>query len=333
MKRQFLKFAAAAAVGTLLGACGGTDQGDDVSAGSLLDVAARSGEISALVAVARKAGLEAALSDPTAGLTVLAPTNEAFSLLASQLGFRTTQAMVDALSAAQLEAILRYHVLPTKLSRADLVAGGATQPTLLTQNAATVNLAVSNTPTSPVTLTDAIGRVSFGNLFDVPADNGVFHVIDRVLIPAGILTVLQTVQSDPDRFQGLANVIGAATSVPSGLAFATAANGAGPFTLFAPVNLAFVNAATATASLTPDQLTKVLQYHVVGQSLTSPFAFGTTYATLATGQSITINAGVAPALASIDDSTTTDAKVTGVNIVASNGVVHVIDKVLIPTFP
>lgn len=332
MKRQFLKFAAAAAVGTLLGACGGTDEGDDVSPGTLLDVAARSGEISALVAIARKAGLESALSDPAASLTVLAPTNEAFSLLAGQLGFRTTQAMVDALSAAQLEAILRYHVLPTQLSRAQLVAGGPSQPTLLTQNSATVDLAVSSSASSALTLTDAVGREAFGNVFDVPTDNGVFHVIDRVLMPAGILTVLQTVLIDPERFQGLASTVGAAASVPAGQAFVQAANGAGPVTLFAPVNQAFVDAATVTAGLSPEQLTTVLAYHTVPQSLTSPFAFGTSFATVA-GPSITINAGVAPALATIDDSTATDAKVIAVNIIASNGVVHVIDKVLIPPAP
>lgn len=332
MKRLFLKMTAAAAVGALLGACGGTDEGDDQTAGTLLQVAARSGEISALVAVARKAGLEDELNAPGANLTVLAPTNEAFSLLAGQLGFTTIQALIDALSAAQLESILRYHVLPTVVRRADLVAGGPSQDTLLQQSGTTVRLAVDTT--SGVDFTDAIGRLSIGNVFDLPADNGIFHLIDRVLIPAGVLTVLQTVQSDPERFQQLANTVGFTQGIPAGRALVATLNGAGPLTLFAPVDAAFTAAATLLGTLTQDEVVTVLQYHALGQRvLSSAIPFGTPVATLAGGQTITINTATAPALARIDDTTATDANVTVVDIIASNGVVHVIDKVLLPTLP
>ena len=65
MKRLFLKMTAAAAVAALFGACGGTDDDDDVTAGNMIDVAFRSGEISALVTAARLAGLEDELTRRT----------------------------------------------------------------------------------------------------------------------------------------------------------------------------------------------------------------------------------------------------------------------------
>jgi uncharacterized surface protein with fasciclin (FAS1) repeats len=325
MKRLFLKMTAAAAVGALVGACGGTDDGDDKSPGSLIDVAFRSGEISALVTAARLAGLESALDAPDANLTVLAPTNEAWALLAGQFGFRSIQAMLEALQAANvLESILRYHVLPTRVSKADLLAA-PTQATLLVQDGSTIALPLA-TAGGETRITDTIGRFGVVNLFDVPADNGVFHVIDRVLIPTAVLTVLQTVQSNPERFRELSGAIG---NVPS---LVTTLNGSGPFTLFAPVNSAFLVPAVAALlpTLLPAQLTTLLQYHVLGQRvLSGAIPFGTPVATLA-GQNITINAG-GSAIARIDDTSATDANITTVDILASNGVVHVIDKVLLPT--
>ena len=240
MKRLFLKMTAAAAVAALFGGCGGTDDDDDVTAGSMIDVAFRSGEISALVTAARLAGLEDELSAPDADLTVLAPTNEAWSLLAGQFGHTSIQALLEDLPVATLEAILRYHILPTRLSKDDLFAGGATQDTLLVQNSVTVALPL-NTANDELRITDSIGRVAFANVFDVPADNGVFHLLDRVLIPSGVLTVLQTVQSNPERFQSLT---GAALGLPTPNAVREALIGPA-VTLFAPVNTAFQAFATA----------------------------------------------------------------------------------------
>jgi len=288
---------------------------------------AQRGEFSALVVAAQKAGLADALNAPNADVTLFAPTNDAFGLLAGQLGFSSIQNMVDALSPAALESILRYHVLPTRLSAADLLAGGASQDTLLTQNNVVVPLAL--TTSGSVRITDSIGRVAIVGLTDIPNDNGVFHVIDRVLIPPGILTVLQTVQSNPERF---APLIDAVSAFPS---LVTALNGAGPLTLFAPTKTAF-EAADVVAllpTLSANQVTALLQYHVVAAAVpSSAIVFGAPVNTLA-GQTFTINAGSPPAVAAITDTTATPANVIAVDILASNGVVHVVDKVLIPTLP
>jgi uncharacterized surface protein with fasciclin (FAS1) repeats len=327
MKRLFLKMTAAAAVGALVGGCGGTDSGDDESPGTLIDVALRSSEISALVPAARRAGLEAALSAPNADVTVLAPSNDAWGRLSGQLGFTTIQALIDALPVPTLEAILRYHVLPTRLTRADLQAGGPTQATLLTQNGNTISLPLSFAGNA-LTITDTIGREALGDVFNVVADNGLFHVIDRVLMPAGLLTVLQTVQSNPERFGRLIDTVG---SVPRALRDALNDSSA-QLTLFAPLDSAFPAVATTLGTLSAAQLETVLRYHVLGQTvLSSQIPFGTAVATLA-NQNITINNNAtAPAIATITDTTATAANITVVDVLASNGVVHAIDKVLLPT--
>ena len=324
MKRMFLKFAAATVAGTLISACGGTDSGDDQTPGTLVEVASR-GTFSGLVLAATKAGLVDELSAANANVTLLAPTNDAFGLLANQLGFSTIGAMVDALPASTLESILLYHVLPGRLPRPDLLAGGPSQNTSLVQGATTLALALNTT--SGIRITDAIGRIGIIGLTDVPTDNGVFHVIDRVLLPPGLLTVLQTVKSNPERFQSLVNIVNPALT--------TALNdGSASYTLFAPVDEAFTAAATLLQPLAANQIEAALRYHVLGSRvLSSEITFGTPLPTLLAGQTFTINAGVAPVLAVIDDTTATDARVTGVDIIASNGVVHVIDKVLLPVLP
>jgi uncharacterized surface protein with fasciclin (FAS1) repeats len=321
MKRSFLKLAAATLAGALISACGGTDSGDDKTPGTMVAVATRGG-FSGLVLAATKAGLVDELSAANSNLTLLAPSNDAFGLLSNQLGFRTIAEMVDALPASTLESILLYHVLPGRLTGPDLLVGGASQNTSLVQGATTLALAVDTS--NGIRVTDSIGRVGIIGLTDVPNDNGVFHVVDRVLLPPGLLTVLQTVQSNPERFQGLVNNVNPALT--------TALNDpSASYTLFAPVNEAFTAAATVLQPLAPNQIEAALRYHVLGtRVLSSQITFGTPLATLLAGQTITINAGSPP---TIVDTTTTNARITGVDIIASNGVVHVIDKVLLPVLP
>ena len=106
-----------------------------------------------------------------------------------------------------------------------------------------------------------------------------------------------------------------------------ALSAAGPYTVFAPTNAAFQAIASTVAGLTIPQLTTVLTYHVLGSEvLAANIPFGTPVATLA-GQNITINAGTPP---TITDTTTTAAAIVATDVRASNGVIHVIGKVLIP---
>jgi uncharacterized surface protein with fasciclin (FAS1) repeats len=313
MKRQFLKIAGLVAIGALVSACGGSD---DPAPGSIAQEAQARG-FTALLAAATKAGLDDELAAASSNLTVFAPTDAAFTSLATSLGFANAGAMVTALPASALASILSYHLLPAKKTAANLVAGGATQATIYSFSGSAATLALNTT--SGVKITDAALTVANVTAADVPASNGVIHVVDKVLVPPGVLTVVQMAQANPT-FSSLVGAVGTAGLVST-------LNGAGPFTVFAPTNTAF---AAAPTGLTGPQLTTVLTYHVLNsQVLSTQIPFGTPVATLA-NQNITITAGPAPAIASIADTTTTAGRIVAVDVRASNGVIHVVDKVLIP---
>lgn len=107
MRRLFIKIAGLAVAGALVSACGGSDD-----PGTLAEEASARG-FSALVAASTKAGLVPALSSGSSDLTVFAPTDAAFTSLATKLGFASATAMVNTLEADTLAKILQYHVLPT----------------------------------------------------------------------------------------------------------------------------------------------------------------------------------------------------------------------------
>lgn len=318
MKRLFMKMASLVMVSALVSACGGSD--DPVPPGNLAEVAQQQG-FTALVAAATKANLVTALSSPTANLTVLAPTDAAFTTLATQLGFSSATAMVTALPADALASILSYHVLPARRSAAQVIAGGASQPTIYTFSGQAATLAVSTT--GGVKFGDAVLTQATVTTADVPASNGVIHVIDKVLVPPGVLTIVQMAQANPAAFSTLVGAVVAAD-------LAGALSGTGPFTVFAPTNDAFAAISSTVAGLTIPQLTTVLTYHVVGgQVLSSGIPLGAPVTTLS-GQSITINAGAAPTIATITDSTASPKSIVAVDVRASNGVIHVLSGVLIP---
>ncbi len=309
--KKLLAMATLAAVA----ACGGGD--DDHPPGTLAQEATEAG-FSALVAAADKAGLTAALGSSSSSLTVFAPTDAAFTALATNLGFASATAMVTALDGPTLAKILQYHVLPTKKAATDLIAGGATQATLYTFEGAAATLALDTT--AGVKITDEVLNQATVTTADLPASNGVIHVIDKVLVPPGVLNVVQMAQANPT----FSTLVGAV--VAAGLQ-GTLADAAGEFTVFAPTNAAFQAIASTVAGLTIPQLTTVLTYHVLGSEvLAANIPFGTPVATLAT-QTITINAGSPP---TITDTTTTAAAIVATDVRASNGVIHVIGKVLIP---
>ncbi len=319
MKRTFLKMALVTSFAALVSACGGSE--DPPRFGTLAQEAQARG-FSALVAAADKAGLVPALSSASSNLTVFAPTDAAFATLATQLGFASATAMVAALPAPALASILSYHVLPTGKSGADITGGGATQATIYSFGGSPTTLKIS-TAAGVLKLGDAVLTQASVTAADVPASNGVIHVIDKVLVPPGVLNVVQMAQANPAAFSTLVGAVSARGLVPT-------LSGAGPFTVFAPTNDAFTAIASTVASLTGPQLSTVLTYHVLGaQVLSSGIPFGTPVATLA-GQNITITAGPAPTIARITDTTATPKSIVAVDVRASNGVIHVLSGVLIP---
>jgi uncharacterized surface protein with fasciclin (FAS1) repeats len=316
---NWLKRLAAVMFVSMVAACGGSD---DPQPGTLADEATKQG-FTALVAASAKADLVPALSSSSSSLTVFAPTDAAFTTLATSLGFSSATAMVTALDGPTLAKILQFHVLPTKKTAADLTAGGATQATLYTFEGSAATLALNTT--SGVKITDEVLNQATVVTANVPASNGVIHVIDKVLVPPGVLNVVQMAQLNPT-FSVLVEAVVSAN-------LAGTLSGAGPFTVFAPTNDAFV-AALGELGLTKAQLLAspglagILTYHVVAGNVRAADVVALPKpATVTTVQGTAFTVG---ADLKITDARARVAGLVATDVIASNGVIHVIDKVLLP---
>ena len=137
--------------------------------GTIVEVATEAGDFTTLVAAVEAAGLADTLSGP-GPFTVFAPTDAAFAAALESLGLTAEQLLADQ---ATLSSILTYHVLPGEVPASAVVTmDGETAETV---NGATVTIGVDG---DTVTINDATVTTA-----DVPASNGIIHVIDSVLLP------------------------------------------------------------------------------------------------------------------------------------------------------
>ncbi|MFD2822168.1 fasciclin domain-containing protein [Lacinutrix iliipiscaria] len=265
--------------------------------------------------------------------TVFAPTNQAFADLLDALGpdYTSLADFNTADEKALLANILTYHV----------VSGTAAYSTDLS-NGQMINTAQGETITinlsGGVFISDASDTDAEVAIADVAASNGVVHVIDKILLPEDVANslrpnIVELAMATAD----LSLLVDALVQADAGLVDLLQTDG--PFTVFAPTNQAFADLLDALGpdytSLadfdTADEktlLANILSYHVItSQALSTDLSNGQMINTALMGESITINltGGVF-----IEDSTMTDAEVIAADVLASNGVVHIIDKVLLP---
>ncbi len=268
---------------------------------TVVDVALGNG-FTSLAAAVITAELLPALSDPLASFTVFAPTNTAFENLAMALGTDVT----GLLSLPNLADVLNYHVLGSEVMAADVTNGAIVQP-------------LSSTNTLKMTVTSA-GTVFVNQaevvLTDVMADNGVVHVLNGVVLP---LETVVDVAID-NGFTTLTTAVIAEELVP------ILSNPLAAFTVFAPTNAAFDSLAADLGTdingiLALPNLTEVLTYHVLASEVLST--------QLVSGPVATVN-GASVNVSLMSGVMINDANVTLADVLADNGVVHVIDRVLIP---
>lgn len=299
----------------LLSACGGGGSSEHETL-DVVRLAKSNANLSVLAEAIDAAGLATTLS--AAGpYTVFAPTNQAFLDLLAEL----KMSKADLLANKDfLTSVLTYHVLGSKVVSSAVPLG---QPITTVQK----GFFKAETLGRSLTITD--GRNRFSNVVtaDVVAQNGVVHLIDKVLLPAN-KNVLQTAialstEAQPE-FSILVEAVVAADLV-------TTLSGDGPFTVFAPNNAAFAalltELGTTKAALLADKplLTKVLTYHVVpGLVLKAQVPVGSPITTVQK-DTFTVNAALA-----ITDQRARSAKITATDVLASNGVIHAIDKVILP---
>lgn len=268
-------------------------------------------DLSILVEAVAAADLVDTLSktDSPAPYTVFAPTNQAFTNLLSTLGLTKTQLLADK---ALLTKVLTYHVVPNaQVKKADIPFGKPIQT--INGNAISIN--------TDAKILDAKGNLSQITTTDVMTGNGVVHIIDTVILPAE-KNLVEVAQANED-FSILVEAV-----VSAGLAdtLATTKN----LTVFAPTNDAFAALLTELGMSKADLLankallTQVLKYHVVPDLV---------YSSEVTAGNVTSLEGSTFSFGSdakITDSRQRQATLTATDIQAKNGVIHVLDKVILP---
>ena len=235
--------------------------------------------------------------------TVFAPTDQAFADAGIDLNTFTTDEQI-----ATLTDILLYHVYSGAVNAADVTDG--------------LTVAMVNGDEASFTVTD--GNVMVGDatvvLADVPASNGVIHVIDKVLMPPADLVDIAAVAMSTGVHDSLVAALVKADLV-------TTVQGDGPFTVFAPTDQAFADAGIDLDSFTTDEqiatLTDILLYHVYSGAVHA--------ADVTDGLTVAMVNGDEASFTVTDGTVMVgDATVTSADVMASNGVIHVIDKVLMP---
>ena len=288
--------------------------------------------LTTLVAAVKAADLVSVLQ--SAGpFTVLGPNNDAFAKLPAG----TVDTLVKPENKAQLQNILKYHVIPGKYLAKDLSDG---------QSLTTVQgdmLTVVKTG-NDLSFRDAGGNLAKVQTPDVLQSNGVAFVIDSVLTPKTNPSMTDT--GNPTvggaamlKSKNLVENVAQASNLTTLVAAVNAAGlvetlqGPGPFTAFGPTNDAFAKlpAGTVETLVKPEnkaQLTKILTYHVVsGKYLTSDLTDGQVLTTVQGGKLTIKKTGNQVMI--MDESGGTSTIQTA-DVVQSNGVAHVIDTVLMP---
>jgi uncharacterized surface protein with fasciclin (FAS1) repeats len=259
----------------------------------------------------QKSGLSSKLDSAAASLTLFAPTNEAFA--ASKID----AAIINSLSSDQLKDIVLYHTIDAKYISSELPDGPNAKVTTASGDSVFVTKNSSGVYINGI-------KVQTANIM---ASNGVLHTISKVLIsPVGNL--VEAVLADTTLSYLAAAVVRA--SQGSVNVAALLSNG-GIFTVFAPTNQAFRNAGFATVNdinaADPNVLGSILTYHVLaGRVFSSDLTEGAQLTTLA-GGSVTISLVNGATVKGSGNTSTSN--IIGTNLMGSNGVIHLIDRVLL----
>lgn len=269
------------------------------------ETADSTGVHTSLVAALSHAGLVETLQGD-GPFTVFAPTDEAFAAAGIDLAAFDTAEENETLSD-----ILLYHVLSGAVPSSDVT------------DALTVTMVNGDNASFTVTADGVTIEGANVTTADVETTNGFIHVIDKVLMPPADAVVVPDIPS-----------IAASTGVHDALVAAltkadlvATLQGEGPFTVFAPTDQAFADAGIDLDAFTTEEeiavLADILLYHVLSGAVAS--------SDVTDGLTVTmVNGDDASFTVTADGVTIEGANVTTADVTGSNGIVHVIDKVLMP---
>jgi uncharacterized surface protein with fasciclin (FAS1) repeats len=285
----------------------------------------------------------AALSDPEAELTVFAPTDAAFAALAESLG---AEAFASVLADPEaLTGILTFHVVPGKIMSADVVAlleaskegmmeeGAMGSTSVQSLNGQFIDIAESD---MGITVNSANLNLE---MVDIEASNGVIHVIDAVILPESRTIAEIVIESAAAETPEFATLL-AAVSAADPAVLELLSDPEAEVTVFAPTDAAFAAVGEETLSaVLADQamLTSILQYHVmpgavystdvaalVEENMDAVMGDGVELPTALEGNSVVLTVNEEGQLF------LNDSQIIVTDIDAGNGVIHVIDAVLLP---
>ncbi|GAB4022533.1 fasciclin domain-containing protein [Spirosoma koreense] len=293
-----------------------------------------------LKAALSQAGLSGALG--SAGTyTLLAPTDDAFKAFGL-----TSEAIIKLAPVDLVKSVIQYHVLPTKLDASTIPAAANTaQQTLFAGVAGpssvyfTKPVAVTASGVSTTAITVNGAHILQANQ---QASNGIIHVIDRILLPPIYGSIPTTIAQIPTVYALLAPTAGVSFKLlqqavtRAGATTASSLSATGPLTVFAPTDNAFKASgfdSTKIANTPAATLATVLGYHVVPGRIYTP--------TLTNGASLSTAAGAAAGTLTIGTSATavtvtgkgngtSASNIVGPDVTASNGVIQIIDRLLLP---
>lgn len=290
---------------------------------SIVSVAQKTPQLSSLVAALGFASNNndlVKLLSKRGTFTVFAPTNDAFDALAVELlgAGKTAKDLLVPANKALVRAVLQYHVLDAVVLKAAIPLGKPIDPVLAGHDIFKIDAVGGK-----VIITDGRNRESEITATDIKAKNGVVHLINKVILPAN-KNIVETAVALAPEFSILVKAV-----VAAGLA--DTLSGPGPFTVFAPTDAAFASL-LAELKTTPEALlankpllTKVLTYHVVpGLVLKADVPVGVAVKTV-NGDTLTVDAGF-----KITDQAGRKSAIVDTDVLTKNGVIHVIDKVILP---
>jgi len=288
---------------------------EPVADNTITGIAQTNANLSILVQALVKADLASTLQG-VGPFTVFAPTDAAFVAFLKT----TPYATLNDVPKDVLTQILLNHVVSGKVKSTDLTTG-------YVKTLAKSATSGTNTMSMYVDLRSGVklNGVATVTTADIMASNGVIHVVDKVI---GLPTIVTHATANPN----FTSLVGALTSAgqPD---FVSILSSAGPYTVMAPTNDAFTALNTelapgGIAGVSPANLTKVLTYHVAnGNVLAASLTEGQMITTLQTPQKYTIQLSGG---AKIKDANNRISTITATDVQCSNGVIHVINKVLLP---
>lgn len=293
--------------------------GANVATNTITDVVVRTDDFSTLESAVLKANLQTTLSG-TGPFTVFAPDNAAFTASG------VTSTVLNSLTAAQAQTILLYHTLPGSIASGGVPVGPNAKVTTASGDSVFVTRNASGVYINGIRVTQA----------DIPATNGVIHRIGRVLNPP-VGNIVQTASAPGSGLDSLVKAITRANNAAGGDPNLIATLSNATITVFAPSNAAFTQLLTALGTndinnIPVATLLNVLRYHVVGgRAFSSDLANGnlTMLASGTTSINLTNGTNGGPTITG-NGNAGNRSNITAANIVARNGVVHVIDRVLLP---